>query len=215
MVLRYIMRLETRGRDSGHYWVVSVMKLGSSRILYNKLYIFPAWKSNNREIIWIPSHWQRNIFRWHVLLPQWTTSRITLPQIKISQNQCNIHKIECIFKKWNLGQYFNVPVQIHATHSSLLVHNSFEWSYFKVRFIENRIWSTIKPFFLFRYLFNSSVFTPNIRDHITCEKYWWRNILYINNWYPLQEFCMIWSWYLANDMQFYLMAVFMLFLSVR
>lgn len=69
--------------------------------------------------------------------------------------------------------------------------------------------------FRFRYIVNGSLFTPGMRDHVTCEQYWWRNILYINNWYPLREFCMIWSWYLANDMQFYIIAILLLTLSVR
>ena len=41
-----------------------------------------------------------------------------------------------------------------------------------------------------------------------CEKYWWTNLLYINNLYPwkLGKECMGWSWYLANDMQFFVIA---------
>uniref|UniRef100_A0A8D8FJ14 Nose resistant to fluoxetine protein 6 n=1 Tax=Culex pipiens TaxID=7175 RepID=A0A8D8FJ14_CULPI len=63
--------------------------------------------------------------------------------------------------------------------------------------------------------YEKSVFTPGIMDHITCNKYWWRNILYINNWYPFNEMCMIWSWYLANDMQLYVVAIILLVLSMR
>ena len=39
-----------------------------------------------------------------------------------------------------------------------------------------------------------------------CEKYWWTNLLYINNIYPwkLEDECIGWTWYLANDMQFYI-----------
>ena len=38
-----------------------------------------------------------------------------------------------------------------------------------------------------------------------CSKSWWANFLYINNIYPwkLTDECIGWSWYLANDMQFY------------
>ena len=40
-----------------------------------------------------------------------------------------------------------------------------------------------------------------------CKKYWWSNLLYINNFYPeygsLTKTCLGWSWYLANDMQFF------------
>lgn len=41
-----------------------------------------------------------------------------------------------------------------------------------------------------------------------CSKYWWSNLLYINNLYPWknEEECMYWSWYLANDMQFFVIA---------
>ena len=41
-----------------------------------------------------------------------------------------------------------------------------------------------------------------------CEKYWWTNLLYINNLYPwkMEKECMGWSWYLANDMQFFVVA---------
>ncbi|XP_071944600.1 nose resistant to fluoxetine protein 6-like [Antedon mediterranea] len=43
--------------------------------------------------------------------------------------------------------------------------------------------------------------------HYACEKYWWTNLLYINNLVPfpgnLGEQCLSWSWYLANDMQFF------------
>ena len=40
-----------------------------------------------------------------------------------------------------------------------------------------------------------------------CRNYWWSNLLYINNFYPnygADTGCMGWSWYLANDMQFYM-----------
>ncbi|XP_039272534.2 nose resistant to fluoxetine protein 6-like [Styela clava] len=47
-----------------------------------------------------------------------------------------------------------------------------------------------------------------------CRKYWWTNILYINNFYP-EDFafsCIPWAWYLANDMQFYLLSPLFLIL---
>ena len=39
-----------------------------------------------------------------------------------------------------------------------------------------------------------------------CSKYWWTNLFYINNLYPwrMEENCIGWTWYLANDMQFYI-----------
>ena len=39
-----------------------------------------------------------------------------------------------------------------------------------------------------------------------CKNYWWTNLLYINNFYPwkMNDECISWTWYLANDMQFYI-----------
>ena len=44
--------------------------------------------------------------------------------------------------------------------------------------------------------------------HDMCEKYWWTNPLYINNFVPWNcpEACMGQGWYLANDMQFFFVA---------
>ena len=39
-----------------------------------------------------------------------------------------------------------------------------------------------------------------------CNDYWWSHLLFINNFYPftVDEQCMGWTWYLPNDMQFFL-----------
>ncbi|XP_046558443.1 nose resistant to fluoxetine protein 6-like [Haliotis rubra] len=44
-------------------------------------------------------------------------------------------------------------------------------------------------------------------------KQWWGNLLYINNILDIENLCMGWSWYLSNDMQFYILSplVFMPF----
>ncbi|CAH1976900.1 unnamed protein product [Acanthoscelides obtectus] len=68
---------------------------------------------------------------------------------------------------------------------------------------------------IMRYLHSESVFSPAIIDHLSCTSYWWRNILYINNFYPQKEFCMLWSWYIANDTQFYIITSFLLVIAVR
>ncbi|XP_060812010.1 nose resistant to fluoxetine protein 6-like [Bombus pascuorum] len=47
-----------------------------------------------------------------------------------------------------------------------------------------------------------------------CSKYWWTNILYINNLYSWHDACLSWSWYLPNDMQFFIFGVFLLLLSI-
>ncbi|XP_039305206.1 nose resistant to fluoxetine protein 6-like [Solenopsis invicta] len=51
------------------------------------------------------------------------------------------------------------------------------------------------------------------RPHETCAKYWWRNLLYINNLFGREAICMNWSWYLAIDMQCYIIATMLLILS--
>ena len=39
-----------------------------------------------------------------------------------------------------------------------------------------------------------------------CNKYWWSNLLFINNLVPwkMNDECIGWVWYLANDFQFFL-----------
>lgn len=66
-----------------------------------------------------------------------------------------------------------------------------------------------------RYLHDNSVFTPAIIDHLSCEQHWWRNALYINNFFPQKEFCMLWSWYISNDTQFFVLATILLLIAVR
>ena len=45
-----------------------------------------------------------------------------------------------------------------------------------------------------------------------CEKYWWRNLLYINNLFDEDKSCMGESWYLACDFQLFLMGPWICFL---
>ncbi|XP_028035847.1 nose resistant to fluoxetine protein 6-like [Bombyx mandarina] len=66
-----------------------------------------------------------------------------------------------------------------------------------------------------RYTHDHTVFEPAIFDHITCDNWWWRNLLYINNLYPQREMCMVWSWYMANDTQFYVVGIILLLISVK
>ncbi|GIY81470.1 nose resistant to fluoxetine protein 6 [Caerostris extrusa] len=44
---------------------------------------------------------------------------------------------------------------------------------------------------------------PDVDVDPSCQSRWWWNILYINNFLTASEQCMGWAWYLANDMQFY------------
>ncbi|XP_046986287.1 nose resistant to fluoxetine protein 6-like [Schistocerca americana] len=60
---------------------------------------------------------------------------------------------------------------------------------------------------------HNSVMDPPTQDHLNCPKYWWRNLLYINTLFPVNNMCMIWSWYLANDTQFYALGMILLLVS--
>lgn len=66
-----------------------------------------------------------------------------------------------------------------------------------------------------KYFASNSVFEPPLQDHINCPKYWWRNMLYINTLFPSEDMCMIWSWYLSNDTQFYIIGAIILIVAVR
>lgn len=59
----------------------------------------------------------------------------------------------------------------------------------------------------------NSIFEPPTMDHENCPQYWWRNILYINTLFPVDQMCMLWSWYLSDDTQFYVVGAIMLILA--
>jgi peptidoglycan/LPS O-acetylase OafA/YrhL len=50
-----------------------------------------------------------------------------------------------------------------------------------------------------------------------CNKYWWSHLLFINNFYPFgeDEQCLGWTWYLPNDMQFFLLLPPLVWLCYR
>ncbi|KAI1290318.1 Nose resistant to fluoxetine protein 6 [Halotydeus destructor] len=43
-------------------------------------------------------------------------------------------------------------------------------------------------------------------ERTICAAHWWQNLVYVNNFENVTTQCMAWSWYLANDMQFYLVS---------
>ncbi|KAK6631777.1 hypothetical protein RUM43_013841 [Polyplax serrata] len=60
----------------------------------------------------------------------------------------------------------------------------------------------------------NSVFDAPTLDHENCPNYWWRNALYINTLFPVNEMCMLWSWYLSDDTQFYILGLIILILAI-
>ncbi|OWF39479.1 Nose resistant to fluoxetine protein 6 [Mizuhopecten yessoensis] len=57
---------------------------------------------------------------------------------------------------------------------------------------------------LFHYWGDGPFWPQHAPGYDVCIKYWWRNLLYIQNFFPVTEQCIGWSWYLANDMQFFI-----------
>ncbi|CAG9575368.1 unnamed protein product [Danaus chrysippus] len=76
-------------------------------------------------------------------------------------------------------------------------------------FITNRAVRLLPPYLftifltsvLARVSRDTAVLSTPERDYDTCDSYWWRNILYLNNLYPQQEQCMQVSWYLSSETQ--------------
>ncbi|XP_059620324.1 nose resistant to fluoxetine protein 6-like [Phlebotomus argentipes] len=53
----------------------------------------------------------------------------------------------------------------------------------------------------------------NIEEN--CTKYWWRNVLFINNFFPFSEICLTWSWYLSVDLQCFIITTLCLVIWSR
>ncbi|XP_037717155.1 nose resistant to fluoxetine protein 6 [Drosophila subpulchrella] len=67
----------------------------------------------------------------------------------------------------------------------------------------------------FAYIGDVSVFHINERFDELCPQYWWRNLLFIQNLFDHREMCANWSWSLACDMQFFLLANIVLFIYAK
>ncbi|CAB4011959.1 nose resistant to fluoxetine 6-like [Paramuricea clavata] len=55
-------------------------------------------------------------------------------------------------------------------------------------------------------------------DEQKCDNYWWTNLLYISNFYPtnfLVDGCLLWTWYLSVDMQFFVITPVIIYLCYR
>jgi len=54
---------------------------------------------------------------------------------------------------------------------------------------------------------NGPVFYLNQLWKNKCKEHWWHNILFISNYESAAEQCAGWTWYVSNDMQFYLLSI--------
>ncbi|XP_078614290.1 nose resistant to fluoxetine protein 6-like [Branchiostoma floridae x Branchiostoma japonicum] len=73
------------------------------------------------------------------------------------------------------------------------------------------LWMWVLP-----YLF-SGPFVPQAPYGLddNCRDNWWTNLLYVNNVVNPDRMCMDWSWYLANDMQFFVIGVPLVYMMYR
>lgn len=56
----------------------------------------------------------------------------------------------------------------------------------------------------------------NYKYKEVCENYWWTNLLFISNFVPSgKQACMGWTWFIVNDMQFYLCSPIILILHYK
>ncbi|KAL5014134.1 hypothetical protein ScPMuIL_008404 [Solemya velum] len=83
-----------------------------------------------------------------------------------------------------------------------------------IKYYMHRIWR-LTPLYmvvlmtygcLYRYMGDGPLWPKSIHAAEMCKESWWTNLLYINNLVKTDKQCMGWSWYLANDMQFYVIS---------
>ncbi|KAK6176000.1 hypothetical protein SNE40_014370 [Patella caerulea] len=64
---------------------------------------------------------------------------------------------------------------------------------------------------LYKYMGDGPLWPAAIKAADYCKTNWWTNVLYVNNLVNNHEQCLGWSWYLANDMQFYIISPIFIF----
>eukprot|EP01101_Sappina_pedata_P012930 TRINITY_DN9271_c0_g1_i1.p1 TRINITY_DN9271_c0_g1~~TRINITY_DN9271_c0_g1_i1.p1 ORF type:complete len:715 (+),score=281.01 TRINITY_DN9271_c0_g1_i1:179-2146(+) len=93
-----------------------------------------------------------------------------------------------------------------------------------VMYVFHRFWRLLPTymFLLFMYtnlapMLSNGPMWQQFRDEIdNGGPYCWTNLLFINNLYPSYEYmCMRWTWFLANDMQFYLVSPIFLYVFYK
>ncbi|XP_072180893.1 nose resistant to fluoxetine protein 6-like [Diadema setosum] len=71
--------------------------------------------------------------------------------------------------------------------------------------------------FLYPYMGEGPSWPSRVKDTESCHQWWWTNLLFINNFVPSNTSagCVSWTWYLAADMQFFLIGIPILILLLR
>ncbi|KAL3870229.1 hypothetical protein ACJMK2_038306 [Sinanodonta woodiana] len=95
----------------------------------------------------------------------------------------------------------------------------FSWGMFYF----HRFWRLTPPYMLLMMVYVPTIqywsdgpFWPKDGFEVDyCKDSWWTNLLYINNFVNTDKMCMAWSWYLANDMQFFIISPILLIALYR
>ncbi|KAL3842202.1 hypothetical protein ACJMK2_020242 [Sinanodonta woodiana] len=134
-----------------------------------------------------------------------------------------------MMKRWSWQAIINAPVAVDTffiLSGLLLSYLSLKemqkcqslWKFKWGLFYFHRIWRLTPPYMLifmvyvslYQYWSDGPLWPQEGLEKDHCQNYWWKNLLYINNFFPTLETCMAWSWYLANDMQFFVVSPLML-----
>ncbi|XP_033763774.1 nose resistant to fluoxetine protein 6-like [Pecten maximus] len=85
-------------------------------------------------------------------------------------------------------------------------------------FYFHRFWRLTPPYMLvmmidialLRYMGDGPAWVPTGFEQDFCKDTWWTNLAYVNNLIKTDKQCFAWAWYLANDMQFYVISPLLL-----
>ncbi|XP_059157408.1 nose resistant to fluoxetine protein 6-like isoform X2 [Physella acuta] len=131
-------------------------------------------------------------------------------------------------KDWTFDAIYNAGLAVDTffTLSGLLVaYLTFKeikkkgWKLNWPLFYFHRYWRLTPPYMLTMLMgqgflaFMGSGATWSMKmpsDRENCEANWWTNLIYVNNVVHVDKMCMLHSWYLSNDMQFYVLSPLMI-----
>ncbi|GBM74405.1 Nose resistant to fluoxetine protein 6 [Araneus ventricosus] len=94
-------------------------------------------------------------------------------------------------------------------HKYIKSNGNISWFYFYFK-----RFARLTPVYMIVLGFNATLFAytgtgtlwPTYDTNPVCHKDWWWHLLYINNFENSDKQCMVWCWYLAADMQFYIIS---------
>ncbi|OWF53651.1 nose resistant to fluoxetine protein 6-like [Mizuhopecten yessoensis] len=132
-----------------------------------------------------------------------------------------------MIERWTFQAIINALVSVDTFFalSGLLVSYLFMREMEKTKgkmnwglFYFHRFWRLTPPYMLVlfvevtltRYFANGPFWPEGGFEKDFCEDTWWTNLLYINNLVKTDKTCFAWAWYLANDMQFFVLSPLML-----